>query len=139
MGKKITKRATLRSVQFAPMSGAKTREVLDTDLDDLASGAAEASTTLALWPACFTFAVALVFGLWSVEHPSPQLVAGYLAVITPSFILGVFFFINWRKKRTGTRQVLEKIRAMSPFETLEGVVETTESDPQESGSSNDGE
>ena len=131
MAKKTIKRATLRSVQFAPLSGAKTREVLDTDLDSLASGAAEASTALALWPACVAFAGGLLFGLWSVDNPSPRLVAAYLAVITPTFILGIFFFINWLRRRTGAKQVLAKIRAMSPFETLEGVVETTDSEPSE--------
>ena len=127
LAKKITKRATLRSVQFAPMSGARTREVLDTDLDALASGAAEASTALALWPACMTLAVGLGFGLGTADHPSPQLVAAYVSVISVASILGIFFLINWIRRRTGAKQVLKKIRAMSPFETLEGVVETTES------------
>lgn len=139
MGKKPTKRATLRPVQFAPMSGARTREVLDSDLDALASGAVESSTALALWPACLSLSIGLFFALMTIEHPSPKLFAGYVAVISTTFILGLFFLILWIRKRSSARDTLAKIRAMSPFESLTAVEEVIEPDAGESGARAEGD
>ena len=114
------------------MSGARTREVLDSDLDALAGGTVESSTALALWPACLSLPVGLFFALTTIEHPSPKLFAGYVAVISVTFILGLFFLILWVRKRSSAKDILAKIRAMSPFESLTGVEEVVEPEPGDS-------
>jgi hypothetical protein len=119
------------------MSGARTREVLDSGLEALATGAVGSSTALALWPACLSLSLGLFFALLTVDHPSPKLFAGYVAIIAATFIAGLFLLIFWLRTRSSAKALLEKIRAMSPFESLTPVEEVTEPEVGDSGTASE--
>ncbi|HEY8666995.1 MAG TPA: hypothetical protein VIL86_10035 [Tepidisphaeraceae bacterium] len=110
------------------MSGARIREVLDSDLDALANGSAESSTALAFAMGCLPLAVGLFFAFLTLDQPNPKLVAGYIAIISVTAILGLFFFVIWFRTRRRAKDLLERIREMSPFVELQGVEETTTPD-----------
>jgi threonine/homoserine/homoserine lactone efflux protein len=77
---------------------------------------------------CLPLAVGLFFAFLTLDQPNPKLVAGYIAIISVTAILGLFFFVIWFRTRRRAKDLLERIREMSPFVELQGVEETTTPD-----------
>ncbi|MCY2951683.1 MAG: hypothetical protein NTU53_06855 [Planctomycetota bacterium] len=136
MGKalKSQKKSAVRAVQIAPMSGARIREVFDSDLERLADRSDEStpSSAFAFAMAFLPLSIGLLVGFMTHDNPSPKAFAGYLAVIGITFIPGLFFLVLWFRTRENPQKkstdLLRKIREMSPFISLQGVEETTTSD-----------